>query len=612
MSVISNSAKVNTLEAAGATRLKNTLTVDGASEFKDVATFLQNVTFNSDANFNGSANFAGGITTPKIVSKEGEFETVNVSNSLNTKDLSVKGKSILEQVEAKSFDSDSVTTRALNVDGGAEVGSLEVTGHTQLNTLSVSGLTTIDGSAVFNGTVLTTLGIQVGDANTGIMKSVNDDRVRINNRAGYLDIGTTEEGIVEFSTDAAGYEFDKQVTASNLFKVEGSDSEIRLEASGQIPSFVLSGKNGIANIALSAPDKLVISQASLELKENLVSRGTIEADGKIYADAGLHVRGDWVRVDGNSGLYFQSHGGGWHMTDSTWLRAYNSKSIFTGGIVRGDGGIQVDGKWIASSDGKTLYENNVALSNKYLGINSKAKDADKLDGIDSNSFARRDANNNFSGFQTFSNYINANGGLKVDGKWIASSNGVTLYENGVALSSKYLAKTATAANANKLGNIVASKFARTDIDEIFDKNVTASDFKLKSSIGGKRSLKDALQWIDRCEDELIDVCIKAKSGGDNYTALYVNKNGLAGGDIRLNQSYRNFEQIVVIGGSKSKAKVVTRFSPAEYDLIKATTGSNQIQLVHQDGDFWRGEFTSNTYFDTKHENTTIFGIYGLN
>ncbi|MGE0371658.1 MAG: tail fiber domain-containing protein [Gammaproteobacteria bacterium] len=40
---------------------------------------------------------------------------------------------------------------------------------------------------------------------------------------------------------------------------------------------------------------------------------------------------NWIRVNGNYGMYFQTHGGGWQMTDSTYMRSYNSKVLLTGG-----------------------------------------------------------------------------------------------------------------------------------------------------------------------------------------------------------------------------------------------------------------------------------------
>lgn len=76
---------------------------------------------------------------------------------------------------------------------------------------------------------------------------------------------------------------------------------------------------------------------------NLTVKGTTESDGRVYADDGLHVRGDWVRVDGNKGIYFQGHGGGWHMSDGTWVRAYNNKGVYTGGNIRTGGQFQING-----------------------------------------------------------------------------------------------------------------------------------------------------------------------------------------------------------------------------------------------------------------------------
>lgn len=39
----------------------------------------------------------------------------------------------------------------------------------------------------------------------------------------------------------------------------------------------------------------------------------------------------WFRSIGTGGWYSETYGGGWHMTDSTWLRSYNDKPIYTAG-----------------------------------------------------------------------------------------------------------------------------------------------------------------------------------------------------------------------------------------------------------------------------------------
>ncbi len=43
--------------------------------------------------------------------------------------------------------------------------------------------------------------------------------------------------------------------------------------------------------------------------------------GNVYADGG------WARVSGNKGLYFETHQGGFHMTDAIWIRNWNDKGL---------------------------------------------------------------------------------------------------------------------------------------------------------------------------------------------------------------------------------------------------------------------------------------------
>jgi hypothetical protein len=58
----------------------------------------------------------------------------------------------------------------------------------------------------------------------------------------------------------------------------------------------------------------------------------VQVYGSLYSS-------DWIRVGGSQGLYFESYGGGWNMSDSTWIRTYNNKSIYAGtGVIRTDAG----------------------------------------------------------------------------------------------------------------------------------------------------------------------------------------------------------------------------------------------------------------------------------
>jgi len=48
---------------------------------------------------------------------------------------------------------------------------------------------------------------------------------------------------------------------------------------------------------------------------------------EVYADG-------WFRAYGNHGLYFQNWGGGWYMSDTTWVRSYNNKPVYTANEMR--------------------------------------------------------------------------------------------------------------------------------------------------------------------------------------------------------------------------------------------------------------------------------------
>jgi hypothetical protein len=57
---------------------------------------------------------------------------------------------------------------------------------------------------------------------------------------------------------------------------------------------------------------------------------TVGGVNKAYtASDGLHVA-DWLRVDAATGIYWQVYGGGWNMTDSTYIRSYSDKSVYAG------------------------------------------------------------------------------------------------------------------------------------------------------------------------------------------------------------------------------------------------------------------------------------------
>ncbi len=72
--------------------------------------------------------------------------------------------------------------------------------------------------------------------------------------------------------------------------------------------------------------------------------------------------GDDINIAGNNPLTFSDWGGGWYMTDSAWIRSYNSKSLWIGaGVIGGDGGLTI-------GYGGTSYGTNNAIIAGNVGI----------------------------------------------------------------------------------------------------------------------------------------------------------------------------------------------------------------------------------------------------
>lgn len=71
--------------------------------------------------------------------------------------------------------------------------------------------------------------------------------------------------------------------------------------------------------------------------------GTARITGGIVDGAGwrMDAGGAWFRTYGQTGWYNDTYAGGFYMTDTTWVRAYNGKGIWTSNVVSADAGLSV-------------------------------------------------------------------------------------------------------------------------------------------------------------------------------------------------------------------------------------------------------------------------------
>ena len=98
------------------------------------------------------------------------------------------------------------------------------------------------------------------------------------------------------------------------------------------PYFHVTYPSGNVGIGTASPAQKLDISGNLRLTGSIVApEGTLRDDN-----------GGWVRTYGATGWFSQTFGGGWHMSDSTWIRSFGGKSIYhDSGIMRTDGSLQV-------------------------------------------------------------------------------------------------------------------------------------------------------------------------------------------------------------------------------------------------------------------------------
>jgi hypothetical protein len=113
----------------------------------------------------------------------------------------------------------------------------------------------------------------------------------------------------------------------------------------------------------------VTSNGTASAAGSLNVGGTIYSGGREVIDA----NGGWHRSYGATGWYNGTYGGGWYMEDSTWVRAYNAKSVYTPNQMRADAGFCIGGSCMTSWQGMLCgLANNSGLYALCLGHNPAA------------------------------------------------------------------------------------------------------------------------------------------------------------------------------------------------------------------------------------------------
>ena len=153
----------------------------------------------------------------------------------------------------------------------------------------------------------------------------------------------------------------------------------------------------------------------------LIVTGPTEHSARTNFTGGIYLENDWVRVKGNGGIYWEDWGGGWCMTDSTWIKSYGDKNVLISHKLAVNGNIGI-------GNNSPAHKLDVRSSDTYIAIFKHTNDTQGI-GIGYNSInalgntANQDININPRG----SGVVKCNGELQIIG---ANRTSHICYNNG--------------------------------------------------------------------------------------------------------------------------------------------------------------------------------------
>lgn len=137
---------------------------------------------------------------------------------------------------------------------------------------------------------------------------------------------------------------------AGLMLEAADDTEIAVHDSGtRLASLML--YDGSANTVTIGRDMGWGALAKLNVNGKLAMGGNDVID----------ANGGWHRSYGSTGWYNGTYGGGWYMTDSTWIRAYNSKSVWVDSVLGTNGGLTSGYSGTAPPAGGAIIAGNVGI-----------------------------------------------------------------------------------------------------------------------------------------------------------------------------------------------------------------------------------------------------------
>lgn len=196
------------------------------------------------------------------------------------------------------------------------------------------------GYKVFTPTVLSS-----ADVNDFLMKQTVMVFASSTARAASLTAPTN--GMITYLTDSnALFTYNGSawvaVGGTAVTSATGTANQITVSASTGAVTFSLPSAVTITTLNSTTTNATTLNAttantANVVNSSNITSAGYIAAGGTGITDAGSVSASGWFRSTGASGWYNQTYGGGINMTDTDWVRVYNSKNFYCQAETRTNG-----------------------------------------------------------------------------------------------------------------------------------------------------------------------------------------------------------------------------------------------------------------------------------
>lgn len=409
-------------------------------------------------------------------------------------------------------------------------------------TLGVVGATTLGGPVTLNST-MNAKGASSFDGTTAFNKASTFADTLTANGATALNGAVAVNGVANFSK-AASFQAPVTLQSATFGQVATFNAGLSSAGLAQLNGGFTATTGTVASLTATNLTSSSITSSSIINQGDLLNNGSANIKGMLYGSSARFTGS--VQID----------------------NALTVTGLTTTGTVQANNGIYVGAvPYLVADASGYLYQRGSRLDSLYLGVNATAADSAKLGGVAAANYARLDNAQTFAQQQTFSKGLIANGliqanagvsGTTLDfnsgsidtlttnaltvngnqnitgtltgaaanfsggvtggtlyatsgvyvgaGKTLAIDASGIVYEQGTALSAKYLGINATAANSAKLGGIDAAYYARTNAANTFtaantfaaatalNGGVTAGGYQVISADG--RTLYQAGQSLD--------------------------------------------------------------------------------------------------------------------